>query len=448
MTKQYRIMFMVPALYGHLAPSLVIANHLIEKGHKIAYCSGNPAKDILAKTNITDFYPRDQYHTALMETTLGKGPHKYWQKFHKIFTSDVIKTCFHELIAAVESFQPDILYVDTYDSLAGVVATNYEIPYAHGSATVVIFLEKGIPPIGTGWDINTPWRNRLKMIPFYGAVAPFMLKAYLNLKKAAKSTNPAWRIDLSGVSPYLYLLFSTDKIEYPRNLFIPQVFYVGPSILEPDENQQPDFPWDKLDKNRPLIYIATGTIFTEQYIEFYRNVLIALSEDNFPVPVQVVMAVGKGQSIEKYGNIPSNFIVVPYAPQIKLLQKAEVFITHGGVNSVNESLALGKPTIVVHTGSDRVDMGRRIEYRKAGICFHVSKASIDNIKKSVTQLLKDPIYKTAAKKIMRSYEKCNGGKTAADLILRLAETRKPIMRKKGAPITLYKIEDLPDYIEK
>jgi len=449
MTKKHRILFSAPALYGHIGPALAIAKHLKSKGHTVGFCSGDPAYNMLAKEDIHDFYPRDIYHEAMLDkATFTNSPYKYWYNLPKVFTPEVIKLCLQELISAFESFKPDMVYIDCYDFLAVTVAEKYNLPYAHGCATTILYLEFGIPPIGTDWDIKAVWLNRLRFIFHLCITGPFMLKTILNQNKALKTISPKWKSqNYGGVSPFLFMLYSTDAVEYQRKLFIPQIFYVGPIILEPDENQLPDFPWDKLDSNRPLIYISTGTLVFEQYREFYQNALIALSEKNFPCPIQVVMAMGKQKFIDELGEIPPNFIVVPYAPQIKLLSKAKVAITHGGVNSVNETLIFGKPLLVVHWGADRLDMGRRITHKDAGICIDVLQTTPDIIKTCVIQLLQDPRYSEAAHKIKNSFNKCNGAETAAELILQVADTRKPILRKKGAPITLENIQDLPAYLK-
>jgi len=448
MAGKHRILFTVPAFYGHIAPSLAIAKHLIAKGHRVGYCSGSSVQAMLTKAGIHDFYSRDEYQTAVEEFRFVKNNYESLYRVSRIFTSEFIEHSFRNLIKVFESFRPDVVYIDTTDILAVPVAERFNVPYAHGCATSPLYFEKGVPPLGTGWDFNAPRLNRLKLISYLSLFAPIMFKVYLNLKKSLKRIDPAWETNLiGGISPYLFMLFSTDKVEYPRKLFVPEVFYVGPSILELDEDQLPDFPWEKIDKNRPLIYIATGTLQFDMYKEFYKNALKALAENSFPQAIQVVMAIGKGQSIEKLGEPPPNFIVVQYAPQIKLIPKASVVVTHGGANSVNEALIHGKPMLVVPYFGDPSDMAQRVAYNGAGIRLDLKKATVGRIRRSIISLLKYPKYTRAAEGIMHSFRRCGGAKTAAGLILYLAETRKPIRRKQGAPITLEDIKDLPVYIE-
>jgi MGT family glycosyltransferase len=447
MIKPKKILFSVPALYGHLHPSLAIAKHLLARGHIVGYCTGNDARAITQKYGIQTFFPRDVYQKAF--DVMGVVPDivSNWYVAVREFTVEVIVESFRELNKAFEEFKPDAVYIDTTDFLAVAVAERFKVPYAHGSATAIIYFEKDIPPIGTGWDVTKVRLNRIRFIPYLALIAPFIFKAYLNQKKALKAIDPGWKTtNYSGISPYLFMLFSTDKLEYPRKTFIPSVFYVGPSILEPDESQLPDFPWEKLDPIRPLVYIATGTLFPEVYQKFYRHAIKALNEDNFPIPIQVVMAIGRDRKVEDLGAIPPNFIVVNYAPQVKLIQRASVVVSHGGVNSVNETLSYGKPMLVAYLGRDLIEMAQRVAFNGAGLRLNAKRATPRKIKKAIYELLKQPRYARAAEGIQHSFNRCKGAETAASLIERLAETGKPILRKPGAPITLNDIEDLPQYL--
>jgi len=447
MIKPKKILFSVPALYGHLHPSLAIAKHLLARGHIVGYCTGNDARAITQKYGIRAFFPRDVYQKAF--DVMGVVPDivSNWYVAVREFTVEVIVESFRELSKAFEEFKPDAVYIDTTDFLAVAVAERFKVPYAHGSATAIIYFEKDIPPIGTGWDVTKVRLNRIRFIPHLALIAPFIFKAYLNQKKALKAIDPGWKTtNYSGISPYLFMLFSTDKLEYPRKTFIPSVFYVGPSILEPDESQLPDFPWEKLDPIRPLVYIATGTLFPEVYQKFYRHAIKALNEDNFPIPIQVVMAIGRDRKVEDLGAIPPNFIVVNYAPQVKLIKRASVVVSHGGVNSVNETLSYGKPMLVAYLGRDLIEMAQRVAFNGAGLRLNAKRATPRKIKKAIYELLKQPRYARAAEGIQHSFNRCKGAETAASLIERLAETGKPILRKPGAPITLNDIEDLTQYL--
>ena len=109
---------------------------------------------------------------------------------------------------------------------------------------------------------------------------------------------------------------------------------------------------------------------------------------------------------------------------------------------MNESLFFGKPMLVVHAGGDRLDMAKRVEYYHAGKCLDVEDATPFKIREDTFDILTNPEYQRSAQAIRHSYRRCNAGKTAAELMIRLAKTRKPILRKVGSYITLERYEDL------
>ena len=50
------------------------------------------------------------------------------------------------------------------------------------------------------------------------------------------------------------------------------------------------------------------------------------------------LSIGKQLTVEQLGDIPDNFIVGNYLPQLDILRQADVFISHCGMNSTSESL--------------------------------------------------------------------------------------------------------------
>jgi len=450
MDKKFRILFVVPAGYGHINPTLAIIKNLKTKGHIIGYCSGSNVQDVILKAGVDYFYSHDTINNVGLKIVVYKG-YEIFNKFAEYMTYDIIKQSIRDMISAIESFRPDVIYIDTLFSFLHVIADQYNIPYVDGNILQLksnIFDIK-IPPPGSGWDRNKPWSNIFKLIPYSMVVTRSTLKIVPRLIRAMRDFYPDWKIkQLKSISPYLLLYYATDRFEYPRKKLPPQIFFVGPVILTPDEDQLPPFPWDKIDRDRPLIYIATGTFFNFYYKELYPMVFKALSDDSFPIPVQVVIAAGNQQNIDDFGKIPSNFIVVPFAPQVKLVQQASVVIHHGGTSTTYESLLYGKPMFVVYFGNDSMDLAGRVKYNGSGITCNVKNITTEKIRNSVIQLLENPEYRKRCEFIQDSFKKCDGINTSAELIIHLADTGKPLIRKKGAPVTLDNIKYLPDYLEK
>jgi zeaxanthin glucosyltransferase len=130
-------------------------------------------------------------------------------------------------------------------------------------------------------------------------------------------------------------------------LGMPCRHYAGP--FHDNEGREPvPFPWEKL-TGKPLIYASMGTL-VNGLNNVYGAILEAVGE--FP-EMQVVLSVGKNFNPGDLGPVPSNTIVVRIAPQIELLKRAALCITHAGLNTTLEALAQGVPMVAIPIGYDQ-----------------------------------------------------------------------------------------------
>jgi MGT family glycosyltransferase len=66
------------------------------------------------------------------------------------------------------------------------------------------------------------------------------------------------------------------------------------------------------------------------------------------------------------GDIPANCLVQQFVPQLEILQRASLFITHGGMNSVNEAHSYNVPLVIVPQTADQHLIAKRVEKLGAG----------------------------------------------------------------------------------
>ena len=111
--------------------------------------------------------------------------------------------------------------------------------------------------------------------------------------------------------------------------------FVGPSIT--NRRGTTDFPWEHV-RHPVIVYASLGTLFNTD-ATFYLNCLEAFRGEDF----QVILSIGSNVPQESLGPVPANFIVQTHVPQVDVLRRAAVFVTHGGMNSVSESLHCGVP---------------------------------------------------------------------------------------------------------
>jgi MGT family glycosyltransferase len=134
--------------------------------------------------------------------------------------------------------------------------------------------------------------------------------------------------------------------------------------------------------------------------------------------LQLVISLGGGQDPALLGNLPGNPVVVGYAPQLELIQRATLVITHGGLNTALESLAQGVPMVVLPVTYDQPGVGTRVERLGAGRSIPGGRLTVDRLRDAVRHVLGDPAYRKRAGQLRSSIEAADGLNRAADLIER------------------------------
>jgi MGT family glycosyltransferase len=201
------------------------------------------------------------------------------------------------------------------------------------------------------------------------------------------------------------IVYTSKQIQPMAETFSDKFAFIGPSILKSHEVLEGK-------KSRKLIYISLGTVLNQNK-DFYQNCIQAFADSSY----DVVMSVGEKTDIASLGRIPDNFIVRNHVEQIAILQKADVFITHCGMNSVNESLYFGVPMVLFPLHSEQrivAELGAGIEL-KGNRPKHLAKAAAD--------LIEDQTFPENAQKLSRTFRNAGGAVEAAKVILAKIEVK-------------------------
>ena len=199
-------------------------------------------------------------------------------------------------------------------------------------------------------------------------------------------------------SKYKFML--TSKLFHPESKIIndESFYFLGPSIEERTEENNIDF---KKDENKKLIYISLGTIFSFN-LGIYKKCIKALGNSK---DFQVIMSIGKYNEVRDLGDLPENIFAFNYVPQIKILKETDIFITHGGINSINESIFMQKlPVIVIPQDLDQIDNAKQIEKLQAGIYLDNNNISPEIILQAVDNFIKNKEkFKSGVEQISQSF---------------------------------------------
>jgi len=374
------IFFMLPEA-GHLNPSFKLAKTLQRRGHRVCYFSVQDWEDYIRAQGFTCF--------PLFQGALPKGSltspeifkkDEEWLKDQDAFEhliadqGKIINNSRREIIELAESIQPDLFIIDVFLPVAALLA------YRLGVQSIFL---------NPGFNVYHHF--------FEGELAP--------LQKAPE------------------LVLCPQELDLPRTQKPNHLRYcVEPSIDL--ERSGPPFPWDRLVKDKPLIYCALGSqcdVYGAEGDGLFRALVEAMVvKENW----QLVMTVGPGDIDPP----PQNVITVRNAPQLELLKRASIMITHGGIGSVKECIFFGVPMIVFPLRIDQPRNAARVIYHGLGVRGDVTRVSAEMIHSLIDKIDRNPHFKANVEAMGKRFRAMEGSERGSKIIERVLDS----LREKAA----------------
>jgi len=162
----------------------------------------------------------------------------------------------------------------------------------------------------------------------------------------------------------------------------------------------------------PIVYASMGTVQNGNP-DLFSTIAAAVSKHQ---GLQLVLAIGNILRPEQIGSVPNNAIVVNNAPQLELLKKASVCITHAGFNTVLEALTQGVPQIAIPVTNDQPGVAARIADKKTGKTTFLDGLDESNLSALLDEVINNHIYRDNSRSIQKAIAKKNGLSVAADLL--------------------------------
>lgn len=185
--------------------------------------------------------------------------------------------------------------------------------------------------------------------------------------------------------------------------------FVGPSLAErkfQNNNEQL-----VKDDGRPVMLISLGTAFNA-WSEFYSMCIDAFRDTKW----QVIMSVGAAIDPESFEDIPDNFSIRQSVPQLEILKKAKLFITHGGMNSTMEALNEGVPLVVIPQMPEQEMTARRVEELGLGRHLQPEATTVQRLQEAVSQVDDNTELLNRVKDMQENIKEAGGAEKAADEI--------------------------------
>ncbi len=381
------VFFCIPA-HGHTNPTLGIVDELVKRGHEVIYYSYTQFKEKIesmgAKFVACDDYDIEQKLTPEDATRIGKD-----LAFSTEILVDTTLALDDMVCKQMKELQPDCIVADSMAVWGKAVALKLGIPFISSTTTFAFnqyssrIMKKGIGEL-FAMIFSMPKINKsLKKLQDKG----YPIKNILDIIQNDNNTNT--------------IVYTSPEFQPCAETFSDKYSFIGPSVRPVTEEIEKT--------HNKLIYISMGTVVNNS-LDFYKECISAFADTDY----QVIMPVGNLIDINELGNIPSNFTVKSFVDQIAVLNKADVFLSHCGMNSVNESLYYQVPLVTYPQTTEQAGVATRVEQLGAGI--RLKKANADSIRSAVDSVINTSSYRESAIEISNGFKKCTGVKGAADKI--------------------------------
>lgn len=383
--------FCIPA-QGHTNPTLEVVKELIRRGHQVRYYSYEVMREKIEATG-AEYVSCDSFDIQMKLTP--EDGERIGQDI-AFSTELLVKTTLamdDAILEEMSMWKPDCIVADSVATWGKLAALKLEVPFM-SSTTTFAFNQYSARIMKMDFAhtmkmlLGIPKANReIRKLQAKG----YPVKNAISIVQNDNATNT--------------IVYTSAEFQPAAETFSDKYTFVGPSIRPLDYEVE-----------RPLqktIYISMGTVINLKE-DFFAKCIEAFKNTDF----HVIMSVGNLVDIEKLGDIPDNFVVQHSVNQMEVLQQADAFLTHCGMNSVNEALYYKVPLVLFPQTPEQGGVAYRVRELGAGI--YLEDTSIEGIRETVLTVLKTASYKESAEKISESFRRCGGPGLAADKIEKLA----------------------------
>ena len=406
--------FICPNLPGHLNPMTALARYLQARHHQVVFLYSPTAAGLPCVPGPS----KDQFRENLPEVSKLEGEDAV--KFSLRMLINQTETILKSLPAMVKSNGIDALVLDPVQFYAELGAIQLDMPYIQVAAAAYFDFSGYTPLCLWGWPHQTTpaalARNREGVTNF----AKLLDTVNEGIKAHAKSVG--LKIDWEDPGFTVSRLASITQIPKAfdfESSYWPSWFHHTGPFHDGKGRENVEFPWERI-TGEPLIYASMGTILNGR-IDVFRTIVAALAEHK---NLQLVLSVGNQIDPKKIGSVPNNAIIVKQAPQLELLKKASVCITHAGLNTVLESLAQGVPQLAIPVAYDQPGIAARIADKQTGVVTSLDKLTADHLSTLLNRVLSNATYRDNARKIQKAIAEANGLSVAADIVEQALGVRK------------------------
>jgi MGT family glycosyltransferase len=315
----------------------------------------------------------------------------------------------HErLLEIFDEVQPDVIVEDNVVSFPALQASGR--PWVRiASCNPAEMKDPAVPPTFSGY----PSHDRSAWPAYWDEYRRAHADLHAEFDEFCRSHGapPLPELDFMHESPFLNLSLYPDEVDYARERPLAPTWHnLEASVRTTDADWE--LPEPLASAQGPLVYLSLGSLGSAD-VELMRALIVTLAVSRYRV------IVSKGPQHEEL-ELADNMVGEEFLPQTSVLPQADVVITHGGNNTVTESLWFGKPMVVLPLFWDQYDNAQRIHETGFGIRLDTYTHEAEELLGAIETLLADGLLRERLANVSARLQQRPGTTKAAELIELLA----------------------------
>ncbi len=417
-----------PELSGHLNPMTTLGRELKRRGHRVTVVARPDARRKAEAAGLgfaaigAEEFPEGAIRASSEELGRLSGLRAIQ------FTAELLRrgaaTILRDAPEVIRREQIDALLVDQVAQAGGTIGDRLGLPHVTVCNALAMNPDPMAPPGVLPWPYLPGRLGRVRNA-LGGTVLRWLALPIVKEIDRYRALHllPRLRGGLSASSGLAQIAQQPAFFDFPRSALPDCFHYTGPWHDE-GSGEEIAFPWEKLD-GRPLIYASMGTL--QNRLEFIFQTIAAACAG---LEVQLVISLGSREQdadalAKKFAGSP---IVVAFAPQLALLRRAALSITHAGLNTALESLSHGLPMVAIPITNDQPGVASRLAWLRVAEVVQPRQLTVPRLRAAVEKVLREPSYRNEARRRQEEIRQVNGVARAVDLAEEAFTTRRTVRR--------------------
>jgi zeaxanthin glucosyltransferase len=413
-----RFAVIAPAFTSHVRALEALSDALVARGHRVDWVQQADARALLRSPRIgfravgANSHPPGSLAAIVARAARPGGPRGLRRVIGDVAAATDMLCA--EAPGVLRDLGTEAVLADQMEAAGGLVAEHLGLPCVSVACALPVDREPRLPLPVMPWGHGATERG-LRINEGSARVYDWMMRPHARIiaaRAAAFGLAPRERLD-QCVSPLLQLSQTVEAFDFPREAPPPHFHAVGP--LRPPDTAEPDLaPWvPGLRADRPFVFASLGTLQGGRAGLFGRIARACRARG-----AQLLLAhcgaldARQAEALRRQGAT----WVTDFAPQRAAVARADVVVTHAGLNTVMDALAAARPMLLLPIAFDQPGAAARVAHAGAGLVCLPAFASAGRIAQALGRLLDEPRFAAAAAALAPAVRGAGGTARAADLV--------------------------------